>query len=246
MMMYGTLCTEFYDTDKKFATTEEIDFYKSIFDKSNLILEPMCGSGRLLIPLMQEGYAIHGIDNSPQMLKSCKERVAKFGLSPILFEEKIEDIILQNQYDGIIIPFGSFQLFYPRTLAFQMLEKFKTFLKPNGKLVMDMFVPWDALWKNNEEEKSYREVTTEDGSVIKIDSHSSANKYEQFILGKSTYTKLVDGKVVAQEKEQMYICWYYHYEMELILEKCGYINIHYQERFLNNENQMTFIAESAS
>ena len=62
---------------------------------------------------------------------------------------------------------------------------------------------------------------------------------------KSTYTKLVDGKVVAQEKEQMYICWYYRYEMELILEKCGYTNIRYQGRFLNNEKQMTFIAESA-
>jgi len=243
MMMYGALCTEFYDVDKKFATTEEIDFYKSIFDKSNLILEPMCGSGRLLIPLMQEGYAIHGIDNSAQMLKSCKERASKFGLTPILFEEKIEEIILPNQYDGIIIPFGSFQLFYPRTLAFQMLEKFKTFLKPNGKLVMDLFVPWDALWQNNEEEKSHREVTTEDGRMIKIDNHSRANKYEQFILGKSTYTKLVDGNIVAEEKEQMHICWYYRYEMELILEKYGYKNIHYQERFLNNENQMTFIAE---
>lgn len=244
-MMYGTLCTEFYNADKKFATQDEVDFYKSLFNRSDLILEPMCGSGRLLIPLMQEGYTIHGIDNSPQMLKSCKERASKFGLAPILFEGKIEQITLPNKYDGIIIPFGSFQLFYPRRLAFQILEKFKTFLKPNGKLVMDLFVPWDALWQNNEEGKNNREVTTEDGSVIKIDNHNTANKYEQYILGNSTYTKLVDGKVVTQEKEQMYICWYYHYEMELILEKYGYKNIIYQERFLNNENQMTFIAEPA-
>lgn len=118
-------------------------------------------------------------------------------------------------------------------------------LPQNPKLVMDLFVPWDALWQNKEEEINNREVTTEDGSIIKIDNHSTANKYEQFILGKSTYTKLVDGKVMAQEKEQMYICWYYRYEMELILEKFGYTNIRYQERFLNNENQMTFIAESA-
>jgi 2-polyprenyl-3-methyl-5-hydroxy-6-metoxy-1,4-benzoquinol methylase len=242
MMMYGTLCTEFYDADKKFATSDEINFYKSIFDKNTLLLEPMCGSGRLLIPLMQEGYTIHGIDSSSHMLKSCQERASKFGLTPILFEEKIEDIALPHQYDGIIIPFGSFQLFYPRMLAFQMLEKFKSFLKPNGKLMMDLFVPWDALWQNNEEEKSQREITIEDGSIIKIDNHSTANKYEQFILGKSTYTKWVDGNVVAKEQEQMYICWYYHYEMELILEKYGYKNIQYQERFQNNENLMTFIA----
>lgn len=243
-MTYGTLCTEFYDADKKFASADEINFYKSLFNKNDLILEPMCGSGRLLIPLMEEGYTVHGIDSSPQMLKSCKERASNLGLTPVLFEEKMESIALSHRYDGILIPFGSFQLFYPRLIAFQMLEKFKTYLKPNGKLVMDLFVPWEALWKNNEEEQIHREVTTDDGSIIKIETLSTANKYEQFILSKSIYTKLVGGKVVAQEKEQMYVSWYYHYEMELILEKYGYKNIRYQERFLNDVNQMTFIAES--
>ncbi len=242
-MMYGSLCTEFYDADKKFATSEEVNFYKSLFKKSDLLLEPMCGSGRLLIPLMQEGYAIYGLDNSHDMLESCKKRAGQFGLTPILYEEKIETASFPHQYNGIIIPFGSFQLFYPRQLAFQMLEKFKTYLKPNGKLVMDLFVPWDVLWENNAEERSHREVETDNGALIKIENHSVANKYEQFILSKSKYTKLVDGKVVGQENEQMYIAWYYRYEIELMLEKCGFKNIIYRERFLNHSNHMTFVAE---
>lgn len=241
--MYGKLCTEFYDADKKFATQEEVDFYKSLFATSELLLEPMCGSGRLLIPLMQEDYQIHGVDNSQDMLESCRKRANKLGLKPILFKEEIENFKSTNQYDGIIIPFGSFQLFYPREKAFQMLEKFREFLKPNGKFVLDLFVPWDALWKDNEEENSQRKVQLEDGSVIKIDSHNIANKFEQFILSDSTYIKLVDGEVISQETEQMYVCWYYRYEIELILEKFGFKNIIFKERYLNGENQMTFIAE---
>ena len=38
--MYGNLCTEFYDIDKKFSPPDEIAFYKRFLDKKNLILEP--------------------------------------------------------------------------------------------------------------------------------------------------------------------------------------------------------------
>lgn len=243
--MYGTLCTEFYDADKKFAPQDEIDFYQSIFKKDDLILEPMCGSGRLLIPLLQAGYMVHGIDNSHAMLKSCKERAEKQGLKPTLFENKIEEINFTHKYDGIIVPLGSFQLFYPRETAFIVLQKFKHALKPGGKLVMDLFVPWDAHWNDNEEEKSSREIIINSGAKIKVEYHNKANKYKQFIDSHFIYTKWEDDQCVSEEKEHMNLCWYYLYEMELILEKYGFKNITHKEKFLNNENIMTFIAEVA-
>jgi hypothetical protein len=85
---------------------------------------------------------------------------------------------LPQKYDGIVIPFGSFQLFYPRSNADRALKIFRDHLKPKGKLVMDLFVPWDALYENNEEEQSKREVKTSAGSVIKIHSHNITNKHE--------------------------------------------------------------------
>ncbi len=242
-MMYGPLCTEFYDADKKFAPQEEVDFYKQIFNKNDLILEPMCGSGRLLIPLMQLGYTVNGCDSSASMLKSCKERAARLGLQPELFETAIETMALSHQYDGIIIPLGSFQLFYPRSTAFQALENFRNHLKSGGKLIMDLFVPWDALYENNEEESSEREIQTPDGGTIKSKYHNKTNKYEQFTASENKYIKILNDKVIGEEIEHMHICWYYCYEMELILEKYGFKNISMQERFLNNENHMTFIAE---
>lgn len=44
-MMYGKLCTEFYDADKQFAKADELKLYQEVFTKNDLILEPMCGSG---------------------------------------------------------------------------------------------------------------------------------------------------------------------------------------------------------
>lgn len=244
--MYGKLCTEFYDADKQFATKDEVNFYKSIFEKDSLILEPMCGSGRLLIPLLQAGYVVHGIDNSHDMITSCQKRAEKLGLSPKLIEGKVEDSSFENKYDGIIVPLGSFQLFYPRETAFTVLKKLNKALKPNGKLIMDLFVPWDAPCDSHEEENTSREIKTDDNSIIKIDGHNNTNKFKQFIESNSIYTKWIDGQCVAEEKEHMYLNWYYVYEMELILEKHGFKNIKHEERFLNNENMMTFITEKAN
>jgi len=241
--MYGHLCTKFYDIDKQFASLEEIKFYKNFFDKNDLLLEPMCGSGRLLLPLLQEGYSVHGIDNSVDMLNSCKERAVNLGLKPVLFERSIESMQLVDLYDGIIVPLGSFQLVYPRSLAFQILEIFKNHLKPKGKLIMDLFVPWDALYENNEEEHSERAVKTNEGSIIKLNSYNRAHKEDQFILSKTHYTETINGKTIAQEDEEMAICWYYRYEIELILEKYGFKNIDCHERFLNDSPYMTFVAE---
>lgn len=244
--MYQTLCTEFYDIDKRFAEADEVNFYKQFLDKNKLILEPMCGSGRLLIPLMQEGYQIHGVDNSAPMLENCKNRAAEAELEPVLFEESIETMQLPQKYHLMLIPLGSFQLLYPRSTAFNTLQNLKKHLHVGGRLILDLFVPWDALYKDNEEEFTVKEVATPDGGIIEHKSHNRANKYKQYCHCDSTYTKIVNDKVVANEQEEMYLCWYYRYEMELILEKYGFKNIIYKEEFFRNENHMIFIAEEMS
>lgn len=45
--------------------------------KNGKILELYCGTGRLTIPLIQEGYNITGVDNNTSMLKQAKEKAAK-------------------------------------------------------------------------------------------------------------------------------------------------------------------------
>src|SRR3989338_2099362 len=149
-MMYGQLCTEFYDADKKFASLEELQWYQELFSKNDRILEPMCGSGRLLIPLLQLGYNVQGLDNSASMLESCKKRAQGLSLKPVLYQNSIENFPLDNHYEGIIIPLGSFQLIYPREKAYQALEKFKCLLAPGGKLILDLFIPWEVMHEQGE------------------------------------------------------------------------------------------------
>lgn len=242
MNAYGNLCTEFYDADKQLADGDELQLYQELFSKEEPILEPMCGSGRLLIPLLQLGYDIEGFDNSTHMLERCKQRAKALGLNPILYQDTIDNFSTSKQYQSIIIPLGSFQLLYPREKACESLVKFHRWLIPGGKLVMDLFVPWEAMYEHGEVDTSTREVKLATGESIQIDNHTTTNKFEQHSLSKTRYTKYSGEKAIAKEEEQMDILWYYPYEMELMLEKHGFKHIRKIKRFLNGSDHMTLIA----
>ncbi|MBA2307027.1 hypothetical protein H0W26_02755 [Candidatus Dependentiae bacterium] len=61
--LYGNLCTAFFDLDKPSPSPIEYKFYENyVKQSSGAILEPMCCSGRYLLPLFESGYNVHGFD----------------------------------------------------------------------------------------------------------------------------------------------------------------------------------------
>ena len=244
--MYGSLCAEFYDLSlsSPYADNKEIYFYNSYLKPTCTYLEAMCGSGRLLIPLLKNGLQVHGVDNSSSMLQSCKDRAKAFNLDPILFNDYAEKMALPYLYDGILISLGSFQLLPTRSTALQALENFRKHLDYGGKIILDLFIPWKALHEGGEEYfYSEKEVTTQNGEVIKLKMCEKANKFNQSVLTSSTYCKILNGKIIKNEEEKYCLRWYYQFEVELMLEKVGFTNIKMIEREINQVQLMTFIAE---
>ena len=81
MNSYGDLCTEFYDLDKPTAPELALEWYGAALagaleESPGRVLEPMCGSGRFLVPLLKRGLLVDGVDPSEPMLKACRARVA--------------------------------------------------------------------------------------------------------------------------------------------------------------------------
>lgn len=71
---YGNLCTEMYEILHSEAPSDELDFYLSYAEKGKKILEPLCGSGRFLVPFLERGFTISGIDLSEEMLAKLKQK----------------------------------------------------------------------------------------------------------------------------------------------------------------------------
>ncbi len=240
--MYQSLCTEFYDNDKPLADQREITFYQQYFTQDQLLLEPMCGSGRLLIPLLKAGFNVHGLDNSSYMLANCEKRLAQSSLKTQLFNQSVSDMQLTSRYDGILVPFGSFQLLFPRQVAYRVLEQFNHLLTANGKLMLDMYVPWEMMYEGEEHVKHEKCTQLPDGSKIILKSKINVNKYEQYYLSQDIYEKVKDDKIIATEKETLHLVWYFEYEFELLLEKYGFHDIQKVHKIIGQERLVTYIA----
>lgn len=218
---YKKLCTEFYDLDKPIAHKDEVNFYfNHLKETKGKILEPMCGSGRLSIPLLKSGVRLEGADNSIEMLNSFRKKCLECNLQPILHQCNLLGLSLSYCFDAIIIPLGSFQLFPDRKTALKILRILHKHLNPGGFLLLDTFIPWELITKQVISDK--REVHCKDGSSIKIKSHSKANRYKQTYIDTNIYEKIVSGKCIESENEELLITWYYQYEMELFLEKAEF------------------------
>ena len=55
---YGSLCTEMYELLHKKAPEDELNFYLSYAEQGLKILEPLCGSGRFLVPFMERACLV--------------------------------------------------------------------------------------------------------------------------------------------------------------------------------------------
>lgn len=71
------------------------------------VLDVGCGTGRILLDYLAQGIDIDGVDNSPEMLKLCREKSAKAGLRPDLFFQPVEELELPRKYRTILIPSSS-------------------------------------------------------------------------------------------------------------------------------------------
>lgn len=187
------------------------------------VLELMCGSGRFLIPLLEQGINIEGADASSDMLQACREKCAQKGLKPVLYQQCIEETDLPKKYRLIIIPASSFILVIDKDTALRSLRKIHKLLQPRGKLILDIDTPkaasrltghWVGRW-----------VDGSDGAMIIFSALSSYNQVEKIEYSIHKYELFKDEKLIATELEHFATRFYEIDEFRNLLEDAGFKHI---------------------
>src|SRR5260221_937511 len=138
MNSYKKLCTEFYEIDKPHAPAEALAFYLHYAQQAKgPILEPMCGSGRFLLPLLEQGFSIDGVDDSADVLRACRESGQRRGLAPVLYEQFIDRLELPQRYHLVMIPPGSFCLLTQAMQIEESLRRLHAVMVPGATLVLE-------------------------------------------------------------------------------------------------------------
>lgn len=222
---YGKLSTELYDFTKPigYSIRGDIEYYlERLKGTEGKILEAAVGSGRFLIPLLEKGYIVDGIDYSPAMLDSCRNRCKDRGLNPKLYEGNLRSFKLPSKYEVIIIPTGSFCLIDKLEEAKDALKCFYDHLVLGGRVIIDLEIPID--WNKGEIATSAFSISKDEGIVLE-NRAIEMNWVNQTTLSYLKYEKWRKGKLIETELQKFAMRWYGIEEFKLILENIGFSNI---------------------
>lgn len=207
--MYGRLSAEFYDAEKPKADDSEVEFFAAYLKQApGPALEAMCGSGRLLIPLLKRGFQIEGVDNSESMLRSLKSRCRRSGLNvPKTYLQELSLLSLPGRYPLIFIALGSIQLL-PEDRAIASLERLRSHLTDSGRLIVDTFIPWELIDSLHSRHVSTRRVRGARG-VISLRSEIEVDREGKRYTARNHYERRDADVLLQEEDENLELRWYF-------------------------------------
>ncbi len=225
MSPYGQLSTEFYALDKPDAPPDAFDFYEAFArEATGPIHEPMCGTGRFLLPLLAQGLDISGSDSSPYMLEACNARARGRGLEPDLTLQTLQTLRCEHAPHLLFIPSGSFGLLLEDELVHAALRRVYDVLAPGGRFLVEAecLLPvaadpsgvWGGRW-----------VEREDGAKLIFSWLVQYSGCANVTTSLHRYELVKDGQLLATQLEDFRVRSYAPQEFAQFLEGAGFTQI---------------------
>lgn len=144
---------QYYDLGFRSQNKDEANFFEAIFKrfvpgKVKRLLEPGCGSGRLIVEMAKRGYDLTGLDLNQSALDYTQKRLTKLGLSARLLKADMTDFSLRTKFDAAFNPINTFRHLLTEELAVKHLKLIAQHLRQGGVYLLGLHVfPSDAdLW----------------------------------------------------------------------------------------------------
>jgi SAM-dependent methyltransferase len=181
-MMQEIDSAEFYSDGARYdlhharhAFAADIPFYiAQAHKRGEPILELGCGTGRITIPIANEGVEVWGLDISPEMLAAARRKSEALGLGINWVQADSRNFHLGQKFNLIFYPFNSIQHLLTLTELEDCLACVKEHLAPTGKFIVDIFNP--SLGKLLNDHSQITEITQYsapdgNGTIKVLESH---------------------------------------------------------------------------
>ncbi len=197
---YKKLHAEWYELRSGSADehTEELEHWvRLIKEAGEPVLELGSGTGRILVPLLERGLDVVGIDTSTEMTARCLAACEARGLTPEVHAQSMLDFDLSREFGLIFLDSGGLGLFTSDGDIAAMFDRVRAHLKPGGMFVYEFQPVRDQ--QSDEGEWKRDQVEGPDGVVMKLRvkarHDASTNTWQQTYI----VEKHIDGKLVEEE-----------------------------------------------
>ncbi|MFI5459480.1 MAG: class I SAM-dependent methyltransferase [Isosphaerales bacterium] len=222
-----------------------LDFYVALArEASGPVLDIACGTGRILLPCLQAGVDIEGLDLFEPMLKTLRAKAAALGLSPRLHQADMSNFSLSRRFGLVMIPFNAFVHNMTQEAQIRCLQLCREHLLPGGELTFDTFFPaleivgTPANTRVLEGEFPHPQT----GLPIRMYDTRSFDRVAQVFHSQNDIELLAaDGSVQTVHRSEISSRYIYKHEMALLLRVAGFarweIYGNFDRRPLMRENE---------
>ena len=133
----------YYDVSFSYDMRDELAFLKKIFKKYSdstkpKLLEPACGTGRLIVPLIHNGFDCSGFDLNKNAILYLKNKLRRRKINANIYYDDMVNFKIHNKYDGIYCTVDTFRHLLDENDAKKHLITIKNALKKNGIYILGL------------------------------------------------------------------------------------------------------------
>lgn len=216
----------YYDADLD-DYAEDVAFYREMARRTGgPILELMCGTGRLLTPLAEDGHTLTGVDSSPAMLNIAQARLSAADLTSRV-------TLIHGDARTVELPTRHFALAFVALNSFMHLEKLKDqfaalntlrqALADDGLLLIDLFNPDPAHLADDDGRMILDRDYELDGNRVLRFVVTQCDLAQQINQVSYLYDEVDPAGHVTRQIMRFTMRWIYRYELEHLLARAGFM-----------------------
>ena len=209
--------------DPTFAErAKDAAFYRALaHETGGPVLEVGCGTGRVLLPIAQDGLACVGLDASAAMLDALRAKQPPSTLR--LVTAPMQDFDLGTaRFRLAFAAFRPLQHLYTVADQLACLACVRRHLAPDGLFAFDVFHANPARLARAEEPE-YEESRFHEGDdeIIRLATirRDLATQTQDVVM---RFERRRDGVAIGNETERFRMRWYHRYELEHLLARAGF------------------------
>lgn len=228
---YESFVAEYYDYLPIVTGRRDLDFYlDSARQQGGPVLELGCGTGRVLLPLAQEGQSVVGLDLSEAMLARCcakleNERPDVRGRVRLVRAD-MSSFDLGEKFRLVLIPFRPFQHLLEVEEQVACLRCVARHLAPGGQLILDLFQTDPHRMNDSaflQESDPHLEASLPDGRTVRLTErirafHRAEQRNDVEMFYNITHP---DGRT-ERLVFAFTVRYFFRYEVEHLLARCGF------------------------
>jgi SAM-dependent methyltransferase len=215
----------YYDADFG-SHTNDIGYWRELARQADgPVLELMCGTGRVLLPLARAGITVTGVDIAPKLLSIARRRVEQAGLQEhvTLRLADVREDPLGGPFALAFVALNSFMHLLTSDDQLAALRQVHAALTDGGLLAFDLYNPDPRELIRHAGELVYdRTLTLEDGTQAQkfIAQHADAATQLNYVT--FFYDELGTDGLVRRSALPFRMRWIYRYELEHLLARAGF------------------------